>query len=207
MFRKSIAQQLLALKIGQPSLAPALSSSSAVSAAAAAPSPVQDHRTSIESNGGFHRASQWDPSPPPVRAQAEIKRWWSNRLSSHIKYHTKREKQELAAHQVRDRDEVFLDPQPSTANAGDLRLNKLKWWLNNLGVQRSPDQALFHESFIAACLPKIYGNEWNGSSIRVMNMFGLKKIRAEVTASVNSKTEDANGMVDSRANKKQCALC
>ncbi len=184
MFRKSIAQQMLALKIGQPSLIPALHSSSqaaAASSAAVAAVPIQDNRFGIESNG-HTRASQWDPAPPSAQAQVKIGEWWGKRLNAHIKYHTKREKQELAARQVRDRDEVFLDPQPNTANEGDLRLNKLQWWLNNLGVQRSPDQALFHKHFIEACLPKIYGASWNESSIRVMNMMGIKRIRAEVTA-------------------------
>ncbi len=141
---------MLALKIGQPSLVPALHSSLglAASASAAAPSQVQKHQTAIESHGGYTRASQWDPSPPSVQAQTEIKKWWGNRLGAHIKYHTKREKQELATHHVRDRDEVFLDPQPNGANAGDLRLNKLIWWLNNLGVQPSPDQQLFFVHFV-----------------------------------------------------------
>ncbi len=141
MFKKGIAQQMLALKIGQPSLVPALHSSStaASSAAAAAPAP-QNNDNLIQSNGGYYRASQWEPAPPTAVAQRQIGDWWGKRLGAHIKYHAKREKQELAARLVRDRDDVFLDPQPSTANEGDLRLNKLQWWLNNLGVQRSPDQ-------------------------------------------------------------------
>jgi hypothetical protein len=145
MFRKSIAQQMLALKIGQPSLTPALHSSaaaasSASASAAAAASPSPDQRGGIESTGGLIRGSQWEGAPPSTLAQKRIGEYWGKRIGAHIKFHTKREKQELAARQVRDRDEVFLDPQPSTANEGDLRLNKLQWWLNNLGVQRSPDQ-------------------------------------------------------------------
>ncbi len=153
MFRKSIAQQMLALKIGQPSLVPAVHSSVAAlnaSAAAAAPvAPVQDKRFGIESNG-YTRASQWEPAPPSAAAQTQIGAWWGKRLNAHIKYHTKREKQELAAKQVRDRDEVFLDPHSTTASAGDARLNKLAWWLNNLGVQRSPDQVTRQQSRLHA---------------------------------------------------------
>ena len=193
MFSKTKAQQLLAqqlqrLKIGQPSLQPAVHSSVAAAAAAsarpaAAPIPAADHKFNcIETSGGFYRESQWHGSPPSASGQASIKNFWSNRLGAHIKYHTKREQQEHNAKQVRERDEVYMDPQPNRGNAGDLRLQKLQWWLNNLGVLRSPDQQLFHVHFTNACLPKIYGEFWNESCVRVMASRGIKKIQNEVLA-------------------------
>jgi len=110
-------------------------------------------------------------------------KWWSNRINAHIKYHARREAQELATKQVRERSVVYMDLTSKKASQGDTRLNKLGWWLNNLGVQRSPDQTLFHKHFTDACLPKIYGAaEWNDASVRVMRMRGIKKINYEVTA-------------------------
>jgi len=110
-------------------------------------------------------------------------KWWGNRIAAHIKYHAKREAQELAAKQVRERSVVYMDLTSKKSSLGDGRLNKLNFWLNNLGVQRSPDQTLFHKHFTNACLPKIYGAaEWNDASVRVMRMRGISRLRYEVTA-------------------------
>ena len=163
MFRKlltqnSLAQQLSALQLQHaPSLLQAAASSSQAQAAA---------------------SPQRNEAP-----QRPLGKWWGNRLTAHIKFHAKREAQERMTVQVRERSEVYMDPSSNKTSMGDMRLNKLNWWLNNLGVQRSPDQALFHKHFTNACLPKIYGAaEWNDASVRVMRMRGIQSVRAEVTA-------------------------
>jgi hypothetical protein len=122
-----------------------------------------------------------------VIGQATAKRvpgkWWNARCTDHIKFHTKREENELRTMTVRDRDEVYLDADANKGCEGDLRLNRLNYYLNNLGVQRSPDQQLFHKHFTRAVLPKIYGTEqWNQESVRVMRSLNIKRIRYEVTA-------------------------
>ena len=63
--------------------------------------------------------------------------------------------------------------------AGDLRLRKILNTLNSLGIVRSVDQCVFHDAFLQACLPKIYGSDWNSNSVRVMREFNLKEIRYE----------------------------
>jgi hypothetical protein len=57
-------------------------------------------------------------------------------------YHTKRETKERDSQQLRTRDVVHMDPIQGRSCNGDMRLKKLQWWLNNLGVQRSPDQVM-----------------------------------------------------------------
>lgn len=108
---------------------------------------------------------------------------WIKSINQHIHFHKKREKKEASSQVLRTRDEVYMDPMQGKACNGDLRLKKLQWWLNNLGVQRSPDQVLFHKAFTNATLPKIFGEkEWNENSVRVMHDLGIKEIRFEVTA-------------------------
>lgn len=110
-------------------------------------------------------------------------KWWNAKCADHIKYHTTREKNQLNALTLRDRDEVCINPDTHKGCPGDLRLNRLNYYLNNLGVQRSPDQQLFHKHFTRAVLPKIYGaEEWNRESVRVMMGLKITKIRYEVTA-------------------------
>jgi hypothetical protein len=66
---------------------------------------------------------------------------------------------------------------------GDMRLRNINKTLNNLGVIRSADQILFHESFVAACLPHIYGPEdWSAHSVRVMQEHQMTDIKYEVLA-------------------------
>jgi hypothetical protein len=64
---------------------------------------------------------------------------------------------------------------------GDAKLRKIRYWLNNLGEWvRSADQQLFHEHFLIACLPHIYGKDWNANGARVMASLGIDKIDYEV---------------------------
>ena len=122
MFRKlltqnSLAQQLSALQLQHaPSIQQAVATSAVVAQAATA---------------------QRNEAP-----QRPLGKYWGHRLAAHIKFHKKRETQEHAMVQVRERAQVFMDPSSSKTCEGDLRVNKLNFWLNNLGIQRSPDQAV-----------------------------------------------------------------
>lgn len=58
-------------------------------------------------------------------------KWWNARCTDHIKYHTKREEKELNTMMVRDRDEVYMNADENTGCEGDLRLNRLNYYLNN----------------------------------------------------------------------------
>jgi len=62
---------------------------------------------------------------------------------------------------------------------GDRRLQNIQATLNGLGIVRSADQILFHESFTQACMPHIYGKDWASHSVRVMRERGIKKINFE----------------------------
>jgi hypothetical protein len=83
---------------------------------------------------------------------------------------------------VRDRIAVIEQDKVSTGDSdGDYRMRQLRWILNNLGIVRSADQIVFHEAFIKACLPLIYGvREWETSMVRVLEEYNIKRIQAEV---------------------------
>lgn len=63
---------------------------------------------------------------------------------------------------------------------GDLRLAKIRKCLTEMGYTRSQFQELFHNKFIQACLPQIYGAEWPECCERVLEEFGIKRINYEV---------------------------
>jgi hypothetical protein len=108
---------------------------------------------------------------------------WSKCMDRHIKFHRRREEQVLASRQIKDRGEAEMDPMRRTATSGDQKLELLEWWLNNMGVERSPDQRLFHRYFINTMLAKIYGPaEWNEVGLRVLKERGLDELRTEVLA-------------------------
>lgn len=71
-------------------------------------------------------------------------------------------------------------------SVGDLRLKKIHYLLDHafdhMGWQRSEAQVEFHDAFIIACLPKIYGDEWESQSSRVMAEFGITEIKQLVLA-------------------------
>lgn len=78
--------------------------------------------------------------------------------------------------------DLTLDPLRDLGNSdGDQRLQEIRYWLNNLGEWvRSPDQIIFHEAFIVACLPHIYGKDWSNAGARVLREMGLSHIDYEV---------------------------
>lgn len=67
-----------------------------------------------------------------------------------------------------------------TVCMGDIRLRNIRKMLDSVGVVRSPDQIAFHEAFIEALLPVIFGESWSRNSIRVMKQFRLTKIDYEI---------------------------
>jgi hypothetical protein len=83
---------------------------------------------------------------------------------------------------VRDRIAVIEQDKVSTGDSdGDYRMRTLRVLLNNMGIVRSADQVTFHEAFIKACLPLIYGaREWETSMVRVLEEYKIKRIQAEV---------------------------
>ena len=140
MFRKLLTQNSLAEKLSSLHLQyPQKLISETQTAAAAAPASQA-------------AAAQRNEEPP-----RPLGKWWSNRINAHIKYHARREAQELAAKQVRERSVVYMDLTSKQATQGDARLNKLGFWLNNLGVQRSPDQTVSHRYI--CIVPKKQKNE------------------------------------------------
>lgn len=175
LFKKSFYQDKLASLVSSLSLSP---SPQPVVAATAAPPSQSPPSFSLHLE-----SSSRSSSAPNHSRRIPVGTFWANRISAHIRYHTKREENELSARQIRTRDVVFMDPMSDRSSNGDARLAKLQWWLNNLGVLRSPDQALFHKHFTNACLPKIFGEkDWNERSMSVMDELGIKEIRFEVTA-------------------------
>jgi hypothetical protein len=87
-----------------------------------------------------------------------------------------KEKVESRAKILRSKLDVFIQGDNNELCQGDERLKRIFTLLNNMGYTRSPDQVLFHHSYIMACLPLIYGNDWPAHSVRVMKTFGLKKL-------------------------------
>lgn len=64
--------------------------------------------------------------------------------------------------------------------SGDLRVRAVLDTLDQFGMKRSEDQKLFHRNFLIACLPKIYGSEWDQHKRRVLREFGIPRIDFEV---------------------------
>lgn len=64
---------------------------------------------------------------------------------------------------------------------GDLRLKKLRYLLDHafdhLGWERTDAQVEFHDAFTEAVLPKIYGDEWESQSARVLSQFGITELK------------------------------
>lgn len=86
--------------------------------------------------------------------------------------------------QLEIHDRMALIEKPAhhkNESAGDNRLRTLRYLLNNMGIIRSADQVQFHDAFIKACLPLVYGpQEWETQSVAVLVEFGLKSIQSEV---------------------------
>lgn len=88
---------------------------------------------------------------------------------------------EMARFEIRMRVDLSMDPLRDHKRCeGDIKLQKLYQCLNNLGYTRSEFQELFHEKFIQACLPIIFGDMWSMVCERIFEEFGIDRIRPEV---------------------------
>lgn len=104
-------------------------------------------------------------------------------MKTHLVEHLRLAKLHDASKFIRRRIHVSTDRMGDISrNQGDIRAANVLKRLNNLGYVRSKDQMWFHQAFFQACLPKIYGKEWENSSMRVMEAYGITDIRYEVMA-------------------------
>lgn len=79
------------------------------------------------------------------------------------------------------RETLSLDlMRDANMSNGDIKLANIRKTLNSLGYIRSQNQKEFHHAMLQACLPHIYGEEWESCSERVLAEFGQTKVRYEV---------------------------
>jgi hypothetical protein len=68
-------------------------------------------------------------------------------------------------------------------SSGDKRIRALRSaleQLDNMGFMRSAHQRQFHEAFIAACLPQIYGADLEKNLVRILRENNMEEIRCEI---------------------------
>ena len=80
---------------------------------------------------------------------------------------------------------------------GDILLRKVQdLFYHGMGLRWSEVQIRIFNAFVDACLPKIYGDEWNEVKARVMHERGLNRIQQEalvIMARRNGKTFVTSG--------------
>jgi len=64
--------------------------------------------------------------------------------------------------------------------SGDEKLRSMRETLNEFGYVRTPQQMMFHENMINACLPIIYGKDLNANLSRIMEENGWDDIMQEL---------------------------
>lgn len=97
-------------------------------------------------------------------------------LKGHFEKVKEKEEYKQRARILRSKLDVFSNGDSTELCLGDERLRKVFWLLNNMGYTRSPDQVLFHHSYVMACLPLIYGSDWPRNSVRVMKSYRLQQL-------------------------------
>lgn len=68
-------------------------------------------------------------------------------------------------------------------SSGDKRIKALRealLQLDELGYRRSSHQREFHEAFIGACLPQIYGEDFDRNLVKILRENSLDEIRCEI---------------------------
>jgi hypothetical protein len=68
-------------------------------------------------------------------------------------------------------------------SSGDKRIRALREalsQLDELGFRRSSHQREFHEAFIGACLPQIYGEDFDRNLVKILRENNLDEIRCEI---------------------------
>jgi hypothetical protein len=92
------------------------------------------------------------------------------------------------AARIKTRWEVDLGVELDVQSEGDKRLRKIQYLLDALLLplpgkwRRSEHQRKFHDAYIIACLPQIYGDEWEANQQRLLKMFRIRKITPRVLA-------------------------
>jgi hypothetical protein len=88
--------------------------------------------------------------------------------------------------QERDRKRICLRVEISTdpkrdhkTTHGDVRLRRIRDMLNGFGLTRSVDQKVFHTHFINACLPVIFGSDYQENHVRIMQENNITDIHSE----------------------------
>lgn len=66
-----------------------------------------------------------------------------------------------------------------TTTPGDEIVRSLYAQLDQFGLTRHEYQQRFHEQFVHSCLPKIYGDEWDTNSERILHRYHLQAIHQE----------------------------
>ncbi len=80
-------------------------------------------------------------------------------------------------HRLRTRVDAATDPYVANRNSqGHKRFQNVMKYLDSFGFERSAEQRLFHQWYIQAALPFIYGPEWPTVQASVLESIGLKKI-------------------------------
>lgn len=88
---------------------------------------------------------------------------------------------------MRRREDISTDPMRKMRQTpGDVRYRRVLDRLDNFELapgermERSPVQKMFHRWFIQACLPWIYGTDWEANAQRVLKQHQLKRCYQEV---------------------------
>lgn len=112
-------------------------------------------------------------STNPIEARSHI----VYTITKHIELKQQQEQDARTKLIIHKRVDLSTDPLRNDCNTeGDRRLALLRHTLNNMGIKRSVDQQQFHEHFIHACLPQIYGNDWEENSVRILEQEKLQLI-------------------------------
>lgn len=99
-------------------------------------------------------------------------------LSAHRREMQARERRALQL--TRRRDASTRPPESRDTDVGDMRVAAIRRRLESFGM-RSADQKAFHETFIEASLPHIYGKAiWPMVAARVLLRMRLERVRSEV---------------------------
>ncbi len=100
-------------------------------------------------------------------------------------YHTRAD-QEKRLKTLRLREEIVFDPLRAKRQCpGDIRLRHCtemldQFTMNGTRLNRSAVQRIFHKWFIQATLPKLYREDWDESSQRILAQHNLDRIHAEI---------------------------
>ncbi len=119
---------------------------------------------------------------PTEEADASlISSYWYDAWDPIIDNYNNRHEEWLKTKLIRSRTEVARDKvRDISVSLGDKRVAMIHKTLDSYGTtKRAVHQRLFHDKFLISCLPRIYGDEWQWSRVRVLEKHGLTKIDHE----------------------------